>query len=215
MKKLYIIGAGGFGREVQMLVEQINVISQEWELTGFVDDGIAKGTLINELPVIGSVDEFAMSYADAWAVMALGNPSTKMNVTSQLSTAGIRWATLIHPSVIMGPSRYLSIGEGTIICAGNILTIQVAIGRHVILNLGCTVGHDAVIGDYSSFMPSVNISGEVSVGEGVYVGTGAKINNRITIGEGTVIGSGAVVVNDLPAGCTAVGVPAKPIKFHR
>ena len=76
------------------------------------------------------------------------------------------------------------------------------------------VGHDSVIGDYSAFMPSVNISGEVTIGKGVYVGTGAKIINQLGIGEYTIVGAGAVVAKSLPAHCTAVGVPAKPIKFH-
>lgn len=63
-------------------------------------------------------------------------------------------------------------------------------------------------------MPSVNISGEVEIGEAVYVGTGAKIINQLKIGDNTIIGAGAVVAKDLPANCTAVGVPAKVIKFH-
>ena len=65
-----------------------------------------------------------------------------------------------------------------------------------------------------SFMPAVNISGEVNIGEAVYVGTGAKIINRLEIGHDTVIGAGAVVAKSLPSKCTAVGIPAKPVKFH-
>jgi serine acetyltransferase len=63
-------------------------------------------------------------------------------------------------------------------------------------------------------MPTVNISGEVVLGECVYVGTGAKIINQLEIGEGTIVGAGAVVAKTLPSNCTAVGIPAKPIKFH-
>ena len=85
----------------------------------------------------------------------------------------------------------------------------------VILNLGCTVGHDTIIGDYCSFMPSVNISGEVIIENSVYVGTGAKIINLLTIGNSTIVGAGAVVSKSLPEKCTAVGIPAKPIKFHK
>ena len=63
-------------------------------------------------------------------------------------------------------------------------------------------------------MPSVNISGEVDINQSVYVGTGAKIINQLSIGENTIVGAGAVVAKSLPANCTAVGIPAKPIKFH-
>jgi acetyltransferase-like isoleucine patch superfamily enzyme len=80
--------------------------------------------------------------------------------------------------------------------------------------LSCTVGHDTIIEDYSSFMPSVNISGEVKIGNSVFVGTGSKIINQVEIGKFTIIGAGAVVTRSIPANCTAVGVPAKPIIFH-
>jgi acetyltransferase-like isoleucine patch superfamily enzyme len=64
-------------------------------------------------------------------------------------------------------------------------------------------------------MPGVNISGEVTIDECVYIGTGAKIVNQVEIGEGTIVAAGAVVSKSLPAHCTAVGVPAKPIKFNK
>ncbi|MCY1374212.1 putative acetyltransferase EpsM [compost metagenome] len=92
--------------------------------------------------------------------------------------------------------------------------MNINIGKHVILNLACTVGHDTTIGNYSSFMPSINISGEVVIEDGVYVGTGAKIINQLEIGTNTIVGAGAVVSKTLPPNCTAVGIPAKPIKFH-
>ena len=120
---------------------------------------------------------------------------------------------MIHPNVLIGSDEVI-IGNGCIICASNIITVNISIGNFVILNLGCTVGHDTRIGDYCSFMPSVNISGEVVIEDLVYVGTGAKIINLLSIGNSTIVGAGAVVAKSLPAHCTAVGIPAKPIKFH-
>jgi sugar O-acyltransferase (sialic acid O-acetyltransferase NeuD family) len=121
---------------------------------------------------------------------------------------------LIHPSVIVSKDE-VSIQKGTIICAGNILTCNIKLKKFITLNLSCTVGHDTIIEDFSSFMPSVNISGEVMIEKNVYVGTGAKIINQLSIGENTVVGAGAVVSKSLPANCTAIGIPAKPIKFHK
>lgn len=211
--KIAIIGAGGFGREVQMLIEQINAKNPTWDLIGFYDDGVAKGTIINDVPVLGSIKELNSTEETLHVVLALGNPETKKKVVSQLTSPNIRYAILIHPNVILGNTKWISIGEGSIICAGTIITVQVQVGKHVILNLSCTVGHDTTIGDYASFMPTVNISGEVVVGEGVFVGTGAKIINQIEIGANTTIGAGAVVTSNIPSNCTAVGIPAKPIKF--
>ena len=83
------------------------------------------------------------------------------------------------------------------------------------LNLACTVGHDTVIGDYSSFMPTCNISGEVNIGEGVYCGTGAKIINQKNVGKLSTIGAGAVVIKDVPDYAVVAGVPAKIIKYKQ
>lgn len=212
--KLAIVGAGGFGREVQGLVEQINRVNHQWDLLGFYDDGVPAGTLINGLPVLGKVSDLNGVEHTLYLVLAVGNPQTKKKIVTQLTSTHIEYATLIHPNVIMGDARWNKIGKGCIICAGNIITVQVQLGNHVILNLSCTVGHDTIIKDYSSFMPTVNISGEVVVGEGVFVGTGTKIINRVEIGNNTTIGAGAVVTKNIPADCTAVGIPAKPIKFN-
>lgn len=210
MKKIVIIGAGGFGREVEMLIDQINEISPQWDFLGFIDDEKPVGTPIGGSKVLGSIPEVSQM-KDVWIVLAIGNPKSKEKILSKLN-GDQQFATLIHPNVLIG--KRVEIGAGTIICAGNIITTDIIIGRHVILNLSCTVGHDTEIGDLCSFMPSINISGEVVIESGVYVGTGAKIINQLSIGTQTIVGAGAVVSKTLPANCTAVGIPAKAIKFH-
>lgn len=109
--------------------------------------------------------------------MAIGDPKIKQNVVN--SNTNISWGTLIHPKATLGDSAFLDIGEGTIIIAGCIITVNISIGDHVIMNLCCTVGHDTNIADYSSFMPTVNVSGEVNIKQAVFVGTGAKIINMV------------------------------------
>ena len=145
--------------------------------------------------------------------VSIADPKTKCNIINSIKNPQIDFPNLIHPNVLIGEDA-VKIGRGNIICAGVIITVNIEIKDFVILNLSCTVGHDTVVGSYSSFMPTVNISGEVNIEEGVYVGTGAKIINQLEIGEYTIVGAGAVVAKTLPAHCTAVGIPAKPIKFH-
>ncbi len=214
MKDIAIFGSGGFGREVQMLIEQINETKKEWNFIGFFDDGVEKGTKINDSEVLGNTFSLNDYKTELNIVFAIGNPITKKNIVQKIENPLIHYPVIVHPNVLIGNKNYVSIGEGSIICAGVIITVNIKVGKHVILNLSCTVGHDTIIGDYSSFMPSVNISGEVDIKEGVYVGTGAKIINQLEIGENTIVGAGAVVSKSLPAKCTAVGIPAKPIKFH-
>lgn len=213
MIDIAIIGAGGFGREVKMLIDQINDKSKKYTFIGYFDDGFEVDTMINGYPVLGGIKAVNEIKEKIGIVAAIGLPSLKKSLLAEITNPLIYYPTLIHPNVLIG-SDMVTVGEGTIICAGNILTVNINVGKHVILNLACTVGHDTKIGNYSSFMPSVNISGEVDIMESVYVGTGAKIINQLEIGANTIVGAGAVVSKSLPPNCTAVGIPAKPIKFH-
>ena len=108
-------------------------------------------------------------------------------------------------------SNRVNIGEGCIICAGNIITVDITIGNHVILNLDCTVGHDAKIYDYVTINPSVNVSGNTVVGECCEIGTGTKIIQGKKIMNNIIVGAGATVVKDLVEIGTYVGCPAKRI----
>jgi sugar O-acyltransferase (sialic acid O-acetyltransferase NeuD family) len=213
MKKIAVFGAGGFGREVKMLIDQINEVKPTYEFVGFFDDGEPKGKIVNGFTVLGGKEELNNYSEELCMAYAIGTPSIKKKITDSIINPKISTPTLIHPNVYVGKDD-VSIGDGCIICAGCVITVNIKIGRFVILNLGCTVGHDTIIEDHASFMPSVNISGEVLIKEGVYAGTGAKIINQLEIGLYTIVGAGAVVSKTLPDYCTAVGIPAKPIKFH-
>jgi sugar O-acyltransferase (sialic acid O-acetyltransferase NeuD family) len=211
MKDIVIIGAGGFGREVAWLIEEINKIDLEWNIVGFVDDDQSiQGTEVNGYKVVGNIDW--LKEQELYVVNAIGDPNVKKKIIEKLSGSKNKYPVLIHPSVIYSESVHF--GEGAIICAGNILTVNIEIGKHAIINLDCTIGHDANIGDYSTILPSVNISGFVNTEECVSIGTGSAIIQGVNIGKNTIIGAGSVVIKDLPSNCTAVGSPAKPIKFH-
>lgn len=212
--KIAILGTGGFAREIVTLIQDINNTDSKYELVGFVDNSIEKGTLINGYPVVGNDEEINQTNEPIGLVLAFGEPKIKMKVRSKFTNPLVSFPTIIHPSAIVGDRKLVEIGDGCIICASVIITTNIKIKDYVTLNLQCTVGHDTIIDSYSSFMPSCNISGEVHIGEGVYCGTGVKIINQTDIGEHSIIGAGAVVAKSIPAYCTAVGVPAKPIKFH-
>lgn len=209
---LVIIGAGGFGREVAWLVQEINHEQDVFNLVGFLDDAVT--STVEGYPVLGTLGAWLQGpQKDVVYACALGDPMTRFKIVSRLESAGLSFATLIHPSV--RHSHWVTVGEGSILCAGVTLTTNIQVGRHSILNLHCTVGHDTRIGDFTSMMPGVHISGEVKTGEGVYLGTSAAVINQVSIGPWTVVGAGAVVAGDLPGGVVAVGVPAKPIKTNR
>lgn len=220
MKKIYIIGAGGFGREVAWLIERINENAEtkgneaEWQIAGFIDDNeTIQGQQQDAYSVVGTCGDL-MKMAEneeIYAVCAVGAAKTRKMIINKFIDSKVKFATVIDPSVII--SKRVEIGEGTIICAGNIITVDIKIGNHVIINLDCTLGHDDIIHDYVTIYPSVNVSGNVEVGECSEMGTGMQIIQGKNIGVQSIVGAGAVVVKDIPDKCTAVGSPAKPIKF--
>lgn len=212
MKDIVIIGAGGFGREVAWLIEEINQVNKEWNLIGFVDDNEnIQGTKVNGYKVVGNVDW--LNEQELHVVSAIGDPVVKKKIIKRLEGSKNTYPVLIDPKVTY--SDRVSFGEGSIICAGTIITVDIKIGKHVIVNLDCTVGHDAVLGDYSTILPSVNLSGFANIGECVSIGTSSAVLPSVSIGENTIVGAGAIVVKDLPSNCTAVGAPAKAIKYHK
>ena len=213
MKDLIIVGASGFGREVAWLVERINRKRKTWNLLGFIDDSKEiQNKLINSYPVLGMIDDIK-KYQDVFFVVAIGSSSTREMVVDRISThiRDVKFGLLIDPSVEVSDS--VKIGEGSIICANTVITVNITIGKHVIVNLDCTIGHDAVLNDFVTVCPSSNISGNTDIGYASELGTGMQIIQGKKIGEKSIVGAGAVVVSDIPEKCTAVGIPAKPIRF--
>lgn len=208
LRPIAIVGAGGVGREVAWLIERINAERQVWDFIGFYDDHATE--TIERHPVLGTIADLIGPPEKPLVVCAMGDPRIRYQVVARLDAAGCSYATLVDPSVLM--SNHVLIGEGSIICASTVFTTNIRVGRHSILSPNCTVGHDTILGDFSSLMPATNIAGEVKVGTGCYFGLNSCVINRKQIGDWTIVGAGAVVTSDLPGHVVAVGVPAKPVK---
>ena len=190
MKDLYIIGAGGFGREVAWIVERINSIKPTWNLKGFIDDNETLwGSKEGEYHVFGGC-EYLSALEDVYVVCAVGSSNVRKKIIEKLKDTSVKFATLVDPSVLY--SNSVKIGEGAIVCAGTIITVNVNIGDHVIVNLDCTIGHDAVIDDFVTIYPSVNVSGNVLIGECSELGTGTQIIQGKKVISNTIIGAGAI-----------------------
>lgn len=212
MQDIYIVGAGGFGREVQWLIERINTADQTWTIKGYIDDN-SKG-IVNDYLVVGTIEDFLTLCANDMkrraVVCAIGNSKVRRKVIEKLSICScIDFPNLIDPSVLM--SDRITLGQGNIICAGTILTVNISLGDFNIINLDCTIGHDVVMKDFDTLYPSVNVSGAVTIESCSELGTGAHIIQGLSIGEESIVGAGSVVIRDIPEHCTAVGNPCKVI----
>lgn len=213
MKNLVIFGTGGFAREVHQIVEDINSQLPTLNFLGFLDEDYEHhNTDVHGCKVLGGIDWLIKTdINDIFIVIAIGNPKNKRKIVEIIKKkTKAKFVTLIHPRAWIG--NRVTIGDGSIICAGTLITTDITLGNHVIVNIGSTVGHDAVMQDYVTVAPTVNVSGAVWVGEGTDLGTGSTIIQGKKIGAWSIVGAGAVVVNDIDANVTVVGAPAKTIK---
>ena len=211
VRDLVVFGAGGHARELAMLAHDAIAAGGRWRLQGFLaDDPSAHGTSVGGLPVLGGRAWLAARPAPVDVVVGVGAPAVRRRIVLGLAALPVRFPTLVHPTVVR--SDRVAIGDGVVVAAGCVLTVDIALGAHVHVNRCVTIGHDCVVGDWATLAPAAVLSGAVTVGEGSDVGAGATVVQGRTIGAWSVVGAGAVVVHDLPADCTAVGVPARVIK---
>lgn len=210
MKNIIIIGAGGVGREVSLIIEKINKLKATWNLIGFIDDNINSwNRIINGYQIIGGMDLLETLPLDTYVVIAIANYNLKKKIVNKINNK-FKFATIIDPKVYI--HDYMTIGEGTIIYEGAIITANIQVGNHVIISPKCGIGHDSIIKDYVSLLWNVNVSGNDVIEEGVMMGSGSTIIQGKKIGKGSIIGAGAVVIDDIDSFTTAVGVPAKVVK---
>lgn len=208
-KNIFIAGTGGFAKEILHLIYDLGRVK---DAVGFVEPDFLLET--NKYPE-KLLDKNVLPYSilnpnTDLVSIGIGNPNTRQKIVEEQLSNEQEFISLIHPSVKVSP--WISMGNGAIVCANSIITVDVEIGIQCQLNLATTIGHDCKIGDYFTTAPGVHVSGECVIGNRVYIGTGAVIKQGLTICDNVTIGMGAVVTKNITAPGVYAGVPAVKIK---
>lgn len=209
-KPLIILGAGGHAGVLFDIVKLRYGV-----LKGIVDPKLRKqdGNNWNELNVIEESEIYSYAPSDILLINAVGSlpgSTVRQRLYAKWKTHGYSFATLIHPSAIIGSN--VIIQEGCQIMAGAIIQTGAMIGANSIINTKASIDHDSVIGQNCHAAPGATICGACNIGENVHIGTGASIIQQCSIGSNSVIGAGTTITNDIPENMVALGAKSQPYK---
>jgi sugar O-acyltransferase (sialic acid O-acetyltransferase NeuD family) len=205
MKSIAIFGSGGFGRDVLSMLGDVqlgNLVQAFYE-----SDDVWSDRHVSGLPVL-PLSRFNPQTTEM--ILAIANPTARRLIRDLLPPE-TQYPTIIHPNVVRSSS--VTIGQGSVVCAGSILTHDIIIGEQVHLNVMTTIGHDCILGDFVTTAPAVNISGNCHIGNGCYFGTNACLREKLTLAAKTTIGMGGVVVSSIHEAGVYIGIPAK--RMHK
>lgn len=206
-KKLAIIGAGSLG--VMTLDAAISQGNYTEDQIVFIDDGKKKGERLYNIPIIGGLRKIlTLDINEYDFIVAIANNKTRKKI---VESSDIPFVNIIHPDSCV--SKLATIGEGNIILPNVTIDPEAVIHNHVVINKNTSIGHNVEMENYSQASPGCLLGG--SVKECTFLGMGTMLLPNITVGKDSIVGAGSVVTKEIPASCTAVGAPAKPIKFHK
>lgn len=201
MKDLFIVGAGGFGREAVWTVERINAAFQQplWRVIGFADDDPAKASGNFEgYPLLGSVEKAEHDYPGASVFIAIGDNDLREKIYRQLR--GHDFPALIDPSAQVSPTTEFR--HGTFIACESVVSVGTDIGKFVIINARAGVGHDSKVGDFSNVCPGVSLSGHTELADHVFMGTNSCTAPNMKVGSRATVACGTPVLKDVEPGTT-------------
>lgn len=206
MEDIYIIGAGGFAKEIYALIKQIGGYTVKGFInTEKIDDLVFSDKIV---PIIEESAFLKVENKKVNLAFGIGNPKVIQLLSEKFKD--YKFPNLFHPNVC-GDFDNIKLGRGNIFTAHVTLTTCIKIGDYNLFNLLTTIGHDVVIGNCNVINPSVNISGGVSIGDANLIGVGATILQSKKVGNNSIVGASSLVIKNVPDFTTVVGSPARKL----
>lgn len=206
---LYILGAGGFAREIYSYLADNNFTYNNSKLVGFLDDNssVLDGFDLSH-KIVGSLKSTDLKATDC-LIVAVANPAIKEQVFDFYNKNNGTIISYIHPSAIIGHD--VNVGVGTVFAPNSVATTNVTLGRGCTINAFSGVGHDSVLGDFCTLSGHCDVTGNVKLGDKVFMGSHASIIPSVQVGAGAIIGAGSLVIRKVKENTTVFGNPAKKI----
>jgi sugar O-acyltransferase (sialic acid O-acetyltransferase NeuD family) len=208
---LFIVGAGGFGREVFSIITALNGAGTLPDVAGFVDDHPSVADLKNlealGSRIVGSIDDLVRRTEPFSAVLAVGSAVDRETIAGLLLHSPVTYPVLVHPQATIGCDVHLS--QGVVVAAGSRLSTNIQVGIHVQIDQNAAIGHDCDLGDFSRLNPQACVSGAVTIGRRALIGANAIVLQGLKVGDDAIVGAGAVVTHSVDPAVTVMGVPAR------
>ena len=196
-RRILIYGAGGHAKTVISLLRLA-----DWDISGIIDDGVDAGVEVSGIPVLGNADLLPKLRTDGIdavvnAVGGIGNYAVRWKIFERLQKLGFSFPTLIHPSAFVEDTVRLA--DGIQVLAQSYISSETTVGFGTLINAGVIISHDGQIGKCVNLSPGALLAGQVTVEDFAQIGMGATINLEVKVGTRARIGNSAVVKKDVPA----------------
>jgi|ERR1035441_9015004 sugar O-acyltransferase (sialic acid O-acetyltransferase NeuD family) len=208
-KDIVIVSAGKFAREVYGFVKHAIAAGRNWRIKGFLDSRSRQLEGYSyPVRILSSVESYEPGENDRF-LCAIGTPADRRRYTEMILCKGGRFATLVHPTAVLGEN--VTLGQGVIVSPHAVLTSDMVLGDSVFVGPLSCCSHDNRIGAWCHISGNCAFGGNVTVEEGCFFGMRSVVVPGVHIGKDAYIGVGSVVLKRVRPGAKVFGNPAVEI----